>query len=284
MGEINESNAHIMEQIDESNKRIAEIVKVINDIGVKTKVINDIVFQTKLLSFNASVEAARAGEHGKGFAVVAEEVGNLAQMSGNAAKEITTMLTSSTEKVESIVKDTKTKVEALISVGKSKVEAGTTIAHQCGDVLNEIVDNVSKVSNMAVEISAASDEQAQGVGEISKAMHQLDQVTQQNTQASQELASSAETLAHQSTSVRATVNSLTKTIYGHSQPKPQVKQTKTPPPSPTSKKSREKTPDNVVQLRPTEKKKSTEKASEPSVKAVSLTDVPSHEDPRFEAI
>jgi methyl-accepting chemotaxis protein len=77
-----------MNQINYSNEQMSEIVKVIQEIETKTKVINDIVFQTKLLSFNASVEAARAGEQGKGFAVVAEEVGNLAQMSGNAAKEI----------------------------------------------------------------------------------------------------------------------------------------------------------------------------------------------------
>lgn len=78
--EIAESNANMVKQIDESNREIAQIVRVINEIGDKTKIINDIVFQTKLLSFNASVEAARAGEHGKGFAVVAEEIGNLAQI------------------------------------------------------------------------------------------------------------------------------------------------------------------------------------------------------------
>jgi methyl-accepting chemotaxis protein len=95
MSQINESNNNIMTQINHSNEQMGEIVKVIQEIETKTKVINDIVFQTKLLSFNASVEAARAGEQGKGFAVVAEEVGNLAQMSGNAAKEISEMLASS---------------------------------------------------------------------------------------------------------------------------------------------------------------------------------------------
>ncbi|MBI3544116.1 MAG: methyl-accepting chemotaxis protein [Deltaproteobacteria bacterium] len=79
IGEIDASNNRIMTHIEESNRQITEIVKVITEIGTKTKVINDIVFKTQLLSFNASVEAARAGEHGKGFAVVAEEVGNLAQ-------------------------------------------------------------------------------------------------------------------------------------------------------------------------------------------------------------
>lgn len=172
MDEINTSNNNIMEQINTSNNQIAEIVKVIQEIGTKTKVINEIVFQTKLLSFNASVEAARAGENGKGFAVVAEEVGNLAQMSGNAAKEITELLDGSIQKVESIVQDTKSKVESLVSDGRNKVEAGIDIAKQCGDVLTEIVHNVSLVSNMAGEISSACQDQAQGVQEITKAVNQ----------------------------------------------------------------------------------------------------------------
>jgi len=103
INDINLSNASIMKQIEESNQQISDITKVIAEIGNKTKVINDIVFQTKLLSFNASVEAARAGEHGKGFAVVAEEVGNLAQMSGNAAKEIAEMLDAESKKGLTVV-------------------------------------------------------------------------------------------------------------------------------------------------------------------------------------
>ena len=92
IGEISSSNDQVSTQMVESNNQLGEITKLINDISSKTKIINEIVFQTKLLSFNASVEAARAGEYGKGFAVVAEEVGNLAQMSGNAAKEISALL------------------------------------------------------------------------------------------------------------------------------------------------------------------------------------------------
>ncbi len=163
MSEINESNNNIMTQINSSNHQMSEIVKVIQEIATKTKVINDIVFQTKLLSFNASVEAARAGEQGKGFAVVAEEVGNLAQMSGNAAKEISDMLSASVLKVESIVRETQTKVDDLIVVGKVKIENGTKIAQECGDVLSEIVTNVATVSSMASEISNASSEQSKGM-------------------------------------------------------------------------------------------------------------------------
>ena len=88
---ISQNNSDMIEKMEKSNKDISDIVKLIQEISHKTQVINDIVFQTKLLSFNASIEAARAGEHGKGFAVVAEEVGNLASMSGKAAKEISEM-------------------------------------------------------------------------------------------------------------------------------------------------------------------------------------------------
>jgi methyl-accepting chemotaxis protein len=189
--------------INASNKEIAEIVKVIGEIGNKTKVINDIVFQTKLLSFNASVEAARAGEHGKGFAVVAEEVGNLAQMSGNAAKEISTLLEESIQKVERIVSET-----------SGKVESGTQIARQCGDVLEEIVVNVSSVTQMVGEIATACQEQAQGVQEITKAMNQLDQVTQENASTSEECASTAEELSAQAESLRGVVQVLIETVKG----------------------------------------------------------------------
>ncbi|MBX3032278.1 MAG: MCP four helix bundle domain-containing protein [Bdellovibrionaceae bacterium] len=214
MDEINTSNNNIMEQVNQSNARIAEIVNVIEEIGNKTKVINDIVFQTKLLSFNASVEAARAGEHGKGFAVVAEEVGNLAQMSGNAAKEISSLLEESVNKVNSIVSETKTRVEKLITDGRETVESGAQVARQCGEVLDEIVQNVSNVSSMANEISSASQEQSRGVTEITRAMGQLDQVTQQNAATSEEAASAAEELSAQAEAMRQAVAHLVVTIEG----------------------------------------------------------------------
>ena len=86
--EIKETNGRILRQMEKGNRELGSIVKIISEIGDKTEIIDDIVFQTKLLSFNASIEAARAGENGRGFAVVAEEVGNLAQMSGNASKDM----------------------------------------------------------------------------------------------------------------------------------------------------------------------------------------------------
>ncbi|HLD99685.1 MAG TPA: methyl-accepting chemotaxis protein [Bdellovibrionota bacterium] len=214
INDINLSNASIMKQIEESNQQISDITKVIAEIGNKTKVINDIVFQTKLLSFNASVEAARAGEHGKGFAVVAEEVGNLAQMSGNAAKEIAEMLEGSIRKVEDIVTQTKTKVEHLVSEGRKKVEAGTVIAQKTGKVLEEIVSEVNEVSTMVNEITTATREQAQGIAEINKAMNQMDQVTNQNSSASQQIAAAAESLNSQSQTMANVVGSLEVLVWG----------------------------------------------------------------------
>lgn len=217
MNEINISNEAIMNQIQSGNARMSEIMKVIQEIGSKTKVINEIVFQTKLLSFNASVEAARAGEHGKGFAVVAEEVGNLAKMSGVAAKEISEMLDSSLEKVEGITSETKSKVDALMSQGKQRVESGVDVVHKCADVLNEIIINVSATSSLSVEVSTASLEQSQGVTEINKAIGNLDSATQQNAAVSESTAASAEDLSKQATELKSIVNQLMGTIDGVSE-------------------------------------------------------------------
>lgn len=216
IGEIDNSNTGIMEQINDTNKEIENIVKIINEIGTKTKVINDIVFQTKLLSFNASVEAARAGEQGKGFAVVAEEVGNLASMSGAAALEITNMLDGSIRTVEGIVKESKIKISKLVLDGKEKVETGTRVARECEDVLKEIVSSVASVSTMVNEISRASQEQAQGVHEITRAIGQLDQITQQNTASSGRSAEAAADLSRQAATLNSVVQKFVSTIEGGS--------------------------------------------------------------------
>ena len=214
ISKINTSNDKIMDQIDESNKEIESIVKLIAEIGNKTKVINDIVFQTKLLSFNASVEAARAGENGKGFAVVAEEVGKLASMSGTAALEITNMLDSSIQKVETIVKNSKERVGKLVAEGKISVEKGTSVANQCGEVLKEIVVSVATVSNAVSEISTASQEQATGVHEVTKAIAQLDQVTQENSTNSANSAVAATSLSNQAATLSQLVADLVQTVDG----------------------------------------------------------------------
>ncbi len=212
--EISGSNDEMATEMQKNNKDIAEIVKVISEIGEKTKVINDIVFQTKLLSFNASVEAARAGEHGKGFAVVAEEVGNLAAMSGKAALEITTMLDGSIKRVMEIVDSAKKKVESLVEMSKQKVDEGKKTAHECGDALDEILQNVSSVNEMVREIASASVEQSTGVKEVTKAMQQLDQTTHQNTSVAQESSSMARKLKSQADDLNSAVQELMEVITG----------------------------------------------------------------------
>ncbi len=192
-----------MSEIDAATREIADVVKLISQIESKTKVIDDIVFKTQLLSFNASVEAARAGEHGKGFAVVAEEVGNLAQMSGKAAQEISEMLSQSIDRVD-----------RMITTSKQKVEIGLAVGRRCGEVLDEIVEKVTEINEMANDIAGASDEQARGVAEINKAMTQMDQMTQQNASAAQQSASSSEQLSQQAESMRDSVSSLLQLLNG----------------------------------------------------------------------
>lgn len=211
---IQASTLSLMAAVNESNKEVKGVVDVIAQIESKTKVINDIVFQTKLLSFNASVEAARAGESGKGFAVVAEEVGNLAAMSGASAKEISELLSSSVQMVERIVTNTQTRVEKQAIESKNRVEHGISIGRKCGESLVEILASAEKVEQMVSEISQACQEQSTGVSEVTKAMHQMDQVTQQNAEVSNSSAHAAEKLNVQAIQMKALVDDLFETIHG----------------------------------------------------------------------
>lgn len=214
MNGIKDSNDDILQTTSDGNKKINEIVRVINEISEKTKVINDIVFQTKLLSFNASVEAARAGEHGKGFAVVAEEVGNLARMSGTAAEEIGIILDESISKVEGIVAETQSNIEKIMITSKDKIEKGILITSKCTDSLDAIVDDVKVVSNMSQEISTATSEQELGVTNIAKAMNQLQEGTNENSNIAHLTMQTAMQLDSEALYLRQVIETLEKEVMG----------------------------------------------------------------------
>ncbi len=154
-----------MRGINDSSKRIAEIIGTIDGIA----------FQTNILALNAAVEAARAGEQGRGFAVVAGEVRNLAQRSSEAAREI----------------------KSLISASVERVALGTTQVDQAGAKMTDVVDSIKRVTDIMGEISAASAEQSTGVGQVGQAVSQMDQATQQNAALVEENAAAADSLKGQ---------------------------------------------------------------------------------------
>jgi methyl-accepting chemotaxis protein len=216
MDEIKLQNNRIVIEMENNNKEIKAVIQVITEIEQKTRVINDIVFQTKLLSFNASVEAARAGEHGKGFAVVAQEVGNLAEMSGKSAKEITDLLTASLSNVERIINMTSQKVDSLLSKGQIKIEEGMKVVNENENALMVIVENVNSVNDAMIAISYASKEQTLGLQEITKAMNNLDGTTQTNTQIAHRSSQSTIRLNEQVGSLKGAAVALLEMVEGPS--------------------------------------------------------------------
>ena len=164
-GEVMRDVVETMKGINESSRKIADIISVIDGIA----------FQTNILALNAAVEAARAGEQGRGFAVVASEVRNLAQRSAGAAKEI----------------------KILIDTSVTQVEHGSSLVDRAGSTMGEVVSAIQKVTAIMSQISLASDEQSSGVGQVGEAVTQMDQATQQNAALVEESAAAADSLKQQ---------------------------------------------------------------------------------------
>jgi methyl-accepting chemotaxis protein len=163
------------EVVTSAVKAMAEINEAARQIGDIINVIDDIAFQTNLLALNAAVEAARAGEQGRGFAVVAAEVRNLAQRSATAAKEI----------------------KGLIHDSAQKVRAGSALVDTSGKTLEDIVASVRRVTDIIAEISAASQEQSQGIDQVNRAVAQMDHVTQSTAAQTEEVSATSQSLAGQ---------------------------------------------------------------------------------------
>jgi methyl-accepting chemotaxis protein len=181
-GEVVSEVVATMKGINDSSKKIADIIGVIDGIA----------FQTNILALNAAVEAARAGEQGRGFAVVASEVRSLAGRSADAAKEIKGLITASVE----------------------RVELGTALVDQAGATMTEVVNSIKRVTDIMGEISAASAEQSAGVAQVGEAVSQMDQATQQNAALVEESAAAAESLRTQAQQLVQVV-SIFKLADGH---------------------------------------------------------------------
>ncbi|WP_394791570.1 methyl-accepting chemotaxis protein [Rhodoferax sp.] len=164
-GEVVGKVVETMKGINDSSRKIADIISVIDGIA----------FQTNILALNAAVEAARAGEQGRGFAVVASEVRSLASRSADAAKEI----------------------KSLISASVQRVEQGVVLVDQAGSTMTEVVGSIRRVTEIMGEISAASSEQSTGVSQIGEAVTQMDQVNQQNAALVEQMAAAASGLKSQ---------------------------------------------------------------------------------------
>jgi len=163
-----------MGAINESSRKIVDIIGVIDGIA----------FQTNILALNAAVEAARAGEQGRGFAVVAGEVRNLAHRSAAAAKEIKELIGNSVE----------------------RVEEGSRLVGEAGVTMEEVVNSVRRVTSIIGEIAVATGEQRDGIEQISDAITQMDSVTQQNAALVEEAAAAAEALQQQAASLEEAVS------------------------------------------------------------------------------
>lgn len=192
-----------MTDIARSNDKLQSIVKVIEDINNRTKIINDIAFETKLLAFNASIEAARAGAHGRGFSVVAEEVGKLANVSGEAADEVRNLLESSLSDVKEIVADT-----------RSKVDQGQGISRECEQSFLTIEKVIQGMSSGIEKIAQATKEQEIGVRQTNHAMTEMEKLTQSNSRHANKLADYAANLKLIANGMQASSNHMADLVWG----------------------------------------------------------------------
>ncbi len=165
-GEVVQRVVATMAEIQAASRKIGDIIGTIDGIA----------FQTNILALNAAVEAARAGEQGRGFAVVAGEVRLLAQRSAEAAREIKKLISNSSE----------------------RVEAGGVLVGEAGQTMSQIVEQVRRVNDLIADISASTQEQTQGISQVSMAVSDLDKMTQQNAALVEESAAAAQSMSHQS--------------------------------------------------------------------------------------
>lgn len=214
--DVDQSTTTLANTVEKSNSELNEIVKVFEEINIKTQVINDIVFQTKLLSFNASVEAARAGENGKGFSVVAEEVGNLAKMSGESADEISQLLVTSLKRVTEIVADSSKHVNQSLDMSKEKINKSVEISNQCQDLFNQVMKNFDQVSANSDEVANASKEQLIGVEEVNKAMQEISSSASLTSQSAHDLNSASSELSQSVVHIGGDIENLKSLIQSQS--------------------------------------------------------------------
>jgi len=201
--QVMERMTHSMSSIQKANQQLQDITRVIDEISAKTSVINDIVFKTQLLSFNASIEAARAGQHGRGFAVVAEEVGNLAEMSGHAAKDIELLLGDSQRRVR----------ETLESI-QARVGDGSRVSDQANNAFNEIAEKIDLINSQMKAINEATQQQAVGIQQANAGMTQIDVSAQKNNSNAQTNLTHSERLKEEVDKLKQVSEDLNKFFIG----------------------------------------------------------------------
>jgi methyl-accepting chemotaxis protein len=190
--EIMERMQKSMIAIEETNSQIASFEEILSSIRGKTQVINDIVFKTQLLSFNASIEAARAGHYGRGFSVVAEEVGKLAMMSGDAAREIDLLLAQSGDRVSNILQSV-----------QDRVVDGRKVSQEAANKFGHLTEKLSAISEKIAQVANATVEQGGGIEQTAKAMDQVSQGAAENKKGAEEVHRVADLVFEMSAKIRA---------------------------------------------------------------------------------